>query len=70
MNTDAHRCTQMHTDRKKNIQTNTNIGRERREEEREEGRGKQRKTERRIGRKIWGEEEEEKKGEKERKTGI
>ena len=29
MNTDEYRCTKMHTDRKKNIQTSTKIGRER-----------------------------------------
>ena len=39
MNTDEHRCTQMDTDRKKNIQTNTNIGRERNGERERERRG-------------------------------
>ena len=42
MNTDEHRCTQMDTDRKKNIQTNTNIGRER-NGERERGGGSRKK---------------------------
>ena len=38
MNTDEYRCTKMHTDRKKNIQTSTKIGREeRRERERRGG---------------------------------
>ena len=46
MNTDEYRCTKMHTDRKKNIQTSTKIGREeRRERERRGGSRKKGQTE-------------------------
>ena len=51
MNTDAHRCIQMHTDRKKNIQTSTNIGRE--------GNGERERGERR---KVEGKRERQREG--------
>ena len=60
--TDEDRCTQMHTDRKKNIQTSTNIGRERNGERERGGGVVERRGKRMEGmgrRGIWKGREEE-----------
>ena len=71
MKTDAHRCTQMHTDRKKNIQTSTKIGRKR-NGERERGGGSRKKgqTEGRNGEKGNMERKGGRDIEKDRNGGI